>query len=55
MVTGHKNTMTFLDSSIIETEPGIYEVLILTELCKGNHFVCTGMRPNVRLVANCRF
>ena len=39
MVTGHKNTMAFLDSSILETEPGIYEVLILTELCKGINFV----------------
>ncbi|XP_047144558.1 BMP-2-inducible protein kinase isoform X1 [Hydra vulgaris] len=36
MLSGHKNAITFLDSAINVLQPGIYEVLILMEMCKGN-------------------
>ncbi|XP_033122310.1 AP2-associated protein kinase 1-like [Anneissia japonica] len=38
-LTGHKNIIPYVDSSITKTSNGIYEVLILMEYCKDGHVV----------------
>ncbi|EGF76260.1 hypothetical protein BATDEDRAFT_92853 [Batrachochytrium dendrobatidis JAM81] len=38
-VSGHKNIVRFLDSSIASLQAGGYEVLILMEYCEGGHLV----------------
>ena len=35
MLSGHKNTIGYIDSVVNVLSPGIYEVLILMEYCKG--------------------
>ncbi|KAK3722074.1 hypothetical protein QZH41_019817, partial [Actinostola sp. cb2023] len=39
LVSGHKNTITFLDFSINQIKEEIFEVLILMEYCKDGHVV----------------
>ncbi|EDO39786.1 predicted protein, partial [Nematostella vectensis] len=39
LVSGHKNTIRFIDSKILQTSPDIFEVLILMEYCKEGHVV----------------
>eukprot|EP00112_Aurelia_sp_Birch-Aquarium-sp1_P008253 Seg1904.6 transcript_id=Seg1904.6/GoldUCD/mRNA.D3Y31 product="AP2-associated protein kinase 1" protein_id=Seg1904.6/GoldUCD/D3Y31 len=39
MLSGHKNTIGYIDSIVNVLSPGIYEVLILMEYCKAGHVV----------------
>eukprot|EP00794_Sanderia_malayensis_P011985 gene11985-13223_t len=38
-LSGHRNTILFIDSTVNVLSPGIYEVLILMEYCRAGHVV----------------